>query len=60
MIVRSDSLLIAGEVECKLPKIVSTKKDGTRLKFRCRHMNGETWIYNVWMSTPDQNTLVTR
>ena len=60
MIVRPNSLFIAGEVECKLPQIVSVAGHETRLKFRCRHVDGETWNYDLWIWTPDRNTLGTR
>jgi hypothetical protein len=58
LIVRSDRLFIDGEVECKILQILSlTRNEAQHLKFRCRHVNGDTWIFDAWMSVPAPNKL---
>jgi hypothetical protein len=58
MIVRSDRLFIAGEVNCKYLETASVTRHGThRLKFWCKHINGESWIFDVWVSAPARDRL---
>jgi hypothetical protein len=61
LIVSSDRLFIAGEVECKLLQILSITGNGThRLKFRCHHASRESWIFDAWMSMTAANRLALR
>ena len=54
-----DGALIAGEVMCRAPEIVPGGKNGTyRLKYPCRHVSGETWTWDVWISLHGRNLIV--
>jgi hypothetical protein len=58
MIVRPDRLFIAGEVSCKFLETVSVTRHGPhRLKFWCKHVNGESWIFVAWISAPARDQL---
>jgi hypothetical protein len=58
MSIRLDRMLIAGETNCKFLETTSVTRHGThRLKFWCKPIYSDSWIFDAWFSVPGRNRL---